>query len=163
MHETTLTVEHVLRESRIDADTIQRSHEAYRRHIESKSDQAAGWHGASNIVTLKGLGGEFFWAEDPLHPAKMKFTFDPTHVGSQGKYKLEIVPGKTEEGVFFSVPNNPAIGWAFIGLLPMTGPTRAFTVAGMFTDNAWKISILMLNKIDSHGPVDPPFAALRMM
>lgn len=163
MQEATLTVEHVLRETRISADTIKHSHEAFRRHVELKAEPSAGWHGAGDIVTLKGLGGDYFWAENPSQPARMKFTFDPAYVGSQGTYKIESLPWLTEEGVFYCVPNNPAVGWAFISLVPKSGSPRSFTVAGMFTDAAWKISILMLNKLDAHGPVQPPFSALRMM
>ncbi len=163
MHETTLTAEHILRESRVGADVIKHSHEAYKRHVETKGAPSAGWHGASDIVTLKGLGGDFLWAENPLQPSRIRFTFDPAHVGSQGTYKIEALPWQVEEGTFFSVPNNPAIGWAAVCLMPKTGPTRVFTVYGMFTDAAWTISILMLNKLDAQGPVQPPFSVLRML
>src|SRR4051812_629657 len=111
MHETTLTAEHILRESRLGADVIKHSHAAYKRHVEQKTEAAAGWHGASDIVTLKGLGGDFLWAENPLQPARIQFTFDPARIGSQGTYKIEALPWQVEEGTFFSVPNNPAIGW----------------------------------------------------
>jgi hypothetical protein len=163
MQESTLTTEHVLREARVDTETMKRSLEAYRRHVDSKAIQPAGWHGASDIVTLTGLGGKFFWAEKPLQPANMTFTFDPGHVGSRGTYKIERFSGGGEHGVFYSVPNNPAIGWAFIGLFPSSGPSRMLTVAGMFTDNAWNISVLILNETNAQGPVEPPFSALRVI
>jgi len=163
MHESTLTAEHVLREARIDTETIKRTHEAYRGHVDSKTLQPAGWHGASDIVTLIGLGGKYFWAENPLQLANMSFIFDPAHVGNRGTYKIERFSGSNEHGTFYSVPNNPAVGWAFIGLFPSAGPSRMLTVAGMFTDNAWNISVLILNETNAQGPVEPPFSALRVI
>ncbi|HEX6707096.1 MAG TPA: hypothetical protein VF169_20225 [Albitalea sp.] len=164
-HTTTSAAAHidgVLRASRLDPATITQSQLAYQKYAALQAGQPAGWHGPSDIVTLIGLGGEFFWSEDWIRPARMQFTFDAGHEGSQGTYRLSSLAG-IEEGQFFSVPNNPAIGWAFIGLLPDSGTSRGFTVAGMMTDSAWKISILMLNKMGPSGPINPPFSALRML
>jgi hypothetical protein len=157
-----LSAERILKECRVGTETIRQLHGAYRRPVERIATQSAGWHGPDEIVTLEGLGGEFLWAENPLQPARITFVFDPGHVGSQGHYKLSRLAGMPEEGVFYCVPNNPAIGWAFIALLPKTGSARPFIVGGMFTDAASKISILLLNKTDAQGPVDPPFAAQRI-
>ncbi len=68
-----------------------------------------------------------------------------------------------EEGVFFSVPNNPAIGFAAVTLAPQGGPApRSFIVAGIFTDDAWKIIIGLFNKLGPSGPIQPPFPAVRI-
>ena len=68
-----------------------------------------------------------------------------------------------EEGVFFSVPNNPATGFAAVTLVPQGGPEpRSFIVAGIFTDNAWKIIIGLLNRLGPNGPIQPPFSAVRI-
>jgi hypothetical protein len=69
----------------------------------------------------------------------------------------------SEEGIFYSVPNNPAIGWASISLLKDGADPRHFIVAGMMTDANWKIGTIMLNKLGPDGPVNPPFPALRVL
>jgi hypothetical protein len=124
---------------------------------------AAGWHNLSDIQTLVGLEGQFLWPEDPFNFRVITFTFDTDKVGFQGKYKLAAGVFTVEEGVFHSVPNNPASGFAFVALVPQGGSApRGFLVAGMFTDNDWKIIIVLLNKLGPSGPIQPPFSAVRM-
>jgi hypothetical protein len=124
---------------------------------------AAGWHGPLDIETLVGLEGQFLWAEDPFIFRTINFTFDSDKVGFQGRYKIASGIFTVEEGVFHSIPNNPAIGFAFITLVPQGGPaSRAFLVNGMFTDDNWKIIILLLNKLGPSGPIQPPFSAVRI-
>lgn len=152
----------VLEQCRVDDDLSRRLLTAFKQPAELLGAQSAGWHGPDDITTLEGLGGEYLWGENPLQPARISFTFDAGHVGSQGRYKLIRMIG-FEEGTFHCVPNNPAIGWAFISLDPSNGPPRPFIVNGMFTDSAGRIVILLLNKTDAQGPVYPPFAAQRIL
>jgi len=153
----------ILYQCRVDDDTVKNLLAAFQRPPETLDTQAAGWHGPDDITTLDGLGGEFLWGENPHQPARISFDFDAGHVGSQGRYKLAGTVGLPEEGVFHCVPNNPAIGWAFISLVPKAGAPRPLIVNGMFTDAAGRIVILLLNKADAQGPVHPPFAAQRIL
>lgn len=125
---------------------------------------AAGWHGADDIQTMKGLAGEYLWAENAFNPGKITFTFDAGAVGYKGKYKIVNLLGmEIEKGVFNTVPNNPAIGWASITLQPAGGANiRSFVVSGMMTGSDWKIVIMLLNKLDASGPVLPAFSAVRI-
>jgi hypothetical protein len=159
---TSAQIDGVLKAAKLDPELAQQSQRAYRRFLELQAGRPAGWHGPTDIVTLVGLAGEYFWSEDWVRPAKIGFTFDAGKEGSQGTYRLTTALS-LEEGVFYCVPNNPAIGWAFISLVSNAGAARHFTVAGMMTDSAWKISVLMLNKMGPDGPVNPPFSALRML
>lgn len=159
---TPAQIDNVLKAAKLDPDLAQPSQRAYRRFVELQAGRPAGWHGPTDIVTLVGLAGEYFWSEDWVRPAKIGFAFDAGKEGSQGTYKLTTALS-LEEGVFYCVPNNPAIGWAFISLVSNGGAARHFTVAGMMTDSAWKISVLMLNKMGPDGPVNPPFSALRIL
>ena len=123
----------------------------------------AGWHGPTDIQTLSGLEGQFLWAEDFFSVRTIGFTFDLDKIGFQGTYKLTNGLSIVEEGVFHSVPNNPAIGFAAVTLAPDSGqPPRSFLVSGMFTDNEWKIYVALLNKLGANGPVQPPFSAVRI-
>src|SRR5688572_19347977 len=103
MRESTviLNAERILKECRVGPGTIQQLHGAYRSPVERIPTQTAGWHGPDDIATLEGLGGEFLWAENPLQPARTTFSFDPGHVGSQGRYKLARLAGMPEEGIFY--------------------------------------------------------------
>lgn len=168
-HTVSPTAEHVekiLRQSKLDTDATDLSHRSFQRHLEQKEKNfsPAGWHGASDIVTLNGLAGSYFWSENPLSLSQMSFSFDAGHQGNQGTYRLSSPLGASQEGVFYCVPNNPAIGWAFISLVPNGGgdPT-AFTVGGMLTDATWRIWVLLLNKVGVNGPINPPFTALRFL
>lgn len=159
----TVPVEEVLRASKLDSASLQRSQLAYKRLFQMQTGLPAGWHGPSDIVTLIGLEGDFVWYEDWVRPGRISFHFDPGMEGHQGVYTLTRALGPSEQGVFHCVPNNPAIGWAFVNLQPAGGNNRGFIVAGMMTDSAWRISILMLNKLGADGPVNPPFSALRIL
>ena len=68
-----------------------------------------------------------------------------------------------EEGVCHSVPNNPATA---LPSAPWCGkgdrrPGRSLA-NGMFTDDNWKIIVLLLNKLGPGGPIQPPFSAVRI-
>lgn len=127
------------------------------------SPGAAGWHGADDIQTMTGLEGRLLWSEDPLEPMQAAFTFAPGHEGYQGAYQLSRLGSAVESGVFYSVPNNPAMGWAAITLVPTGGSEpRTSVVSGMFTDSDWRIEVMLLNKLNAHGLVQPAFPAVRM-
>lgn len=123
----------------------------------------AGWHGPTDIQTLTGLAGQFLWPEDFFSVQVITFTFDADKVGFQGTYKLQAGLSLVEQGVFHSVPNNPAIGFAAVTLVPQGGePPRTSMVSGMFTDATWKIYTALLNKLGPEGPMQPPFSAVRV-
>ena len=124
--------------------------------------RAAGWHGPTDIKTLVGLEGQFLWPEDVFNVGTIRFTFDLDKIGFDGSYQLTRGWSVAEQGRFHSVPNNPAIGFAAITLLPDTGEPRSFVVNGMATDNEWKIYVALLNKLADSGPVQPPFSAVRI-
>jgi len=129
----------------------------------SELEGSAGWHNSNDIETLKGLQGRFLWTESMFQPATMEFIFNAGQEGSEGQYTIRDLDGKTvEEGTFTSVPNNPAVGWAFVALSPSSKMgNRSFTVAGMMTDASWEIQILMLSKVNGSGPVNPAFSCVR--
>lgn len=158
------SVGHFLRDSRISsplADVLQGAH-AEIAAVE-RAASAAGWHGVSDIQTMEGLGGNYLWPENLFQVARIVFRFDPDRVGSKGTYEITSWFGTFEQGIFYCVPNNPAIGWAAITLVPDSASTpRSFVVAGMFTDSNWKIEILLLNKLNDQGLVQPPFSAVRI-
>jgi len=156
---------HFLRDSRISAPmagVLQGAH-AELAALE-RAAGAAGWHGVADIQTLQGLAGNYLWPENTFQLARIGFRFDSDGVGSKGTYEIISWFGTFEQGVFHCVPNNPAIGWAAIALVPdnhQSSP-RSFVVAGMFTDSHWKIEILLLNKLNDQGLVQPPFSAVRI-
>ena len=124
---------------------------------------AAGWHGPNDIKTLEGLAGAYLWSELP-QVNRLSLRFDPGHVGSQGQY--DIVNGLVtlEHGQFFCVPNNPAIGWASISLMPSGGaPSRSYVIDGMVTDADWRIELMVLEKVGAQGPQLPAFSAVRLL
>lgn len=124
---------------------------------------APGFHGPLDIETLVGLEGQFLWSEDPFIVRSITFTFDTDKVGFQGRYKIVSGIVAVEEGTFFCVPNNPAIGFAALALTPQGGPPpRTFFFAGVFIENAGKIIIALLNKLGLTGPIQPPFSAVRI-
>lgn len=158
-----LLADKVLRQCNLEPTTISELNKQYEQATQQAPLGNAGWHGADDIQTLVGLEGTFLWTENIFAPSQIQFTFDAGHVGETGTYKITSLQSlPIEHGTFFSVPNNPAIGWAFINLIPQAGSPRPFIVSGMFTDQAWKISILLLNKIGATGPVQPPFSAVRI-
>lgn len=157
-------VGHFLRDSQIStpmAEVLQGAHAGVAALELAPS--AAGWHGASDIRTLEGLGGSYLWPENLFQIARIGFRFDPDRVGSRGTYEIISWFGLFEQGTFYCVPNNPAIGWAAITLFPdnQSSP-RTFVVAGMLTDRNWKIEILLLNKLGEQGLIQPLFSALRV-
>jgi hypothetical protein len=164
MSQSTTTHQNFLKNSQIEPKQQGALREQHLESITSFTSGAAGWHGVDDIQTLDGLGGSYLWTENPLQPARITFRFDPGHIGSQGTY--DIISGlfTIEQGIFYCVPNNPAIGWASISLAPSSASIpRSFIVAGMFTDSNWKIEIMLLNKLNASGPVQPPFSVIRML
>jgi hypothetical protein len=158
---TTEAVEKAIQASQLEPGVV----ESLRSQFERGPGQlvTAGFHGPNDIDTLVGLEGVFLWAEDPFTFRAITFTFDTDKVGFQGKYKIVSGILPIEEGTFHCVPNNPAVGFAFIVLAPQGGlPTRPFTFAGIFTDLAGRITIALLNKLGPNGPINPPFSAVRM-
>lgn len=135
-------------------------HREFKHHVQKYTASPAGWHGADDIETLIGLEGTFQWFEGG-RPQLMSFTFDAGKEGSQGTYVLEG-EGRREAGIFGCVPNNPAIGWAFITLAPTGGSPRPVIVSGMMTDAEWDIQIALLNEVGDKGPVLPGFSAIRV-
>jgi hypothetical protein len=123
----------------------------------------AGWHGPDDIQTMIGLQGSFLWSENPLEPVQAAFTFTAGHEGFQGAYQMTRLGAVTESGSFFSVPNNPAIGWAGITLVPTGGSApRTSVVSGMFTNHEWRIEVMLLNKLEPQGLKQPAFPVVRM-
>jgi hypothetical protein len=143
--------ENVLRAANLSSNAAQSLKVQFER---SAQGSAAGWHGANDIQTLSGLEGRFLWAEDLFAIRTISFTFDPGTIGFQGRYNLSTGFMVVEEGIFHCVPNNPAIGFAAITLVPASGAaTRTFRVTGMFTDPEWRIYVAMLDKLGQNGPV----------
>lgn len=151
--------ENMLRASQLPPTMVESLKTQYEKATELLG---AGWHGPTDIQTLVGLEGQFLWAEEWFNIRMISFVFDSDKVGYQGTYKLISGVFTVEEGIFYCVPNNPAIGWAFVSLMPQGGAARWFIVAGMFTDNQWKIINLLLNKVRAKGPIQPPFSAVRI-
>lgn len=150
-----------LKSSALTAPQTDNLHKSY-QGVAELTASPAGWHGADDIPTLEGLAGNYLWSEDPLSVKVIHLAFDPGHVGSQGTYSLTSGVIVVEQGTFFCVPNNPAIGWAALNLAPTVGPVRSFVFAGIMTDANWKIIIALLNKLGSSGPVLPAFSAVRI-
>jgi hypothetical protein len=122
---------------------------------------APGYHGPLDIPTLEGLPGSYLWFENPLVVRVIRFTFDSDKVGFQGRYTLSS--GFTvEQGTFRCVPNNPAIGFAFLGLTPDGGATRAWPISGMVTDPLQRIAVLQLGEFVGSQLVTR-FAAVRLV
>lgn len=133
------------------------------KYEQSAQLSGAGWHGPADIQTLAGLEGQFLWPEDFFSVRTITFTFDSDKIGFQGNYKLVAGLSLVAQGAFHSVPNNPAIGFAAVTLMPLGGePPRTSVVSGMFTDNAWKIYVALLNRLGPAGPMQPPYSAVRI-
>jgi len=121
----------------------------------------AGWHNFDDIETLTGLAGTFTWPESPLMFAQITFMFNPGTEGFQGVYQIRVGAQVLEQGDLFTVPNNPAIGFAAITLQPTGAPmSRTFIVQGMFTDASARIFILLLNAVSSS--TQPVFVSFRI-
>jgi hypothetical protein len=84
--------------------------------------------------------------------------------GSFGTYTLARAGITVEQGDFYSVPNNPLIGYAAIALTPQGGSdSRVYVVQDMTTDDKWFIYNMRLEKVGPEGPVPPEFWAVRQM
>jgi len=154
------SAESLIQAARIPAPMFDTLKEQYEQSIQLLG---AGWHGPTDIQTLTGLEGQFLWPEDFFSVRTLTLTFDADKVGFQGTYQLAAAMSVVEEGVFHCVPNNPAIGFAAITLVPGSGePPRSWIVSGMFTDNGWKVYVALLNKLGPDGPEQPPFSAVRI-
>jgi hypothetical protein len=146
------------------ADLRPEAVEALLDHFEQATERAkTGFHGPNDIETLVGLEGTFLWGEDPFTFRSITFAFDADAVGFQGRYKIASGLFPIEEGVFHCVPNNAAIGFAALLLVPQgTAPSRPFFFAGVFIDTNARITVALLNRVGDDGPVNPPFSAVRM-
>jgi hypothetical protein len=152
-HDTTLAA---LQAAGLHAEHLKREHELRRA---TYKDNPAGWHGINDIETLIGLGGHFQWYEAGVL-RQMTLTFDPAKQGIQGHYALVSASGK-ESGTFWSTPNNPAIGWAYLLLEPSGGASRPLIFSGMLTDANWKVLVALLNEVGPSGPIEPAFPIVR--
>ena len=152
--------EKLIHERQLTKEQANELQQAHLRTIKEYAVAPAGWHGSDDIETLIGLEGSFLWTEDPFSPANIRFKFDTGHVGSQGTYAISKGESTIEQGTFHCAPNNPAIGWAYISLIPQNSATpRAFVVTGMMTNNEWSIIVMLLNKADQLGQM--PFPVIR--
>ncbi len=122
-----------------------------------------GFHAFDDIDTLVGLAGTYTWPEVPGLTRRITFVFDTDKVGFQGQYTIRTGLLSVEQGIFFCVPNNPAIGFAALGLQPQADPFRAWVISGMFTDLFGRITALLLGDFPVGG--NPPttlFTAIRL-
>ena len=122
-----------------------------------------GFHGFDDIETLVGLAGTYSWPEVPGLTRRITFVFDTDKVGFQGQYTIRNGLFPIEQGTFFCVPNNPAIGFAALGLQPQAGVFRAWVISGMITDLFGRIIALLLGDFPAGG--NPPttlFTAIRL-
>ena len=159
----TLSPEEILKEAKFEPEHAKELIQHFQTFTQQKAIGDAGWHGLDDIKSLAGLEGSFIWMENILAPSQITLQFDAGHAGEKGTYKITSLQVTIEEGSFISIPNNRAIGWAFISLTPNLNPSsRTFTVTGMLTDQNLKIFILLLNKLGATGPVLPPFSAIRI-
>ena len=156
---TASAVENVKRAAKLSPETG----EALRALFDSTAPLITpGFHGPLDIDTLVGLTGSYLWFEDPVNVRVIQFTFDSDKVGFQGRYTLSSGIFTVEHGVFFCVPNNPAIGFAFIALSPEGGPARSFPISGMVTDLFQRITVLLLGQFSGQELVTR-FTAVRLI
>ena len=121
-----------------------------------------GFHGPLDIDTLVGLPGSYLWFEDPTNIRVIQFTFDSDKIGFQGRYTLGSSLFPVEQGRFNCVPNNPAIGFAFLALSPDGGTPRSFPISGMVTDLLQRITVLLLGEF-AGGQLVTRFSAVRLI
>lgn len=153
-------VDSVLKAAKISSNGAEALKVQFQR---SAQTLGAGWHGPNDIKTMSGLEGRFLWAEDLFLIRTIAFTFDADKIGFQGSYTLSMGLVPVEKGTFFSVPNNPAIGFAAVTLAPESGAApRSFSVAGMFTDNEWRIYMAVFNTLGQTQPVQKMFSMTRI-
>lgn len=122
---------------------------------------AAGWHDGRSIQTMTGLAGSFQWYENPLQYARLGFSFYPGQEGSNGAYVIRGLFSTIEQGMFACTTQHPLIGLAAIGLYPNGRPGRVFLISGLYSDAAWKIQMMLLNRLGNEGPLPPSFSAFR--
>jgi hypothetical protein len=122
-----------------------------------------GFHGFDDIDTLVGLPGTYIWPEIPGAIRQITFVFDSDKVGFQGHYTIGNGLFPVEQGTFFSLPNNPAIGFAVLTLVPQLGAARTRVISGLVDDLLGRIVVLMLGDFPEGG--NPPltrFSATRL-
>ena len=160
---TTDVTTHAVESVKLAADLQPDTAEALRALFESASPLVTpGFHGPLDIDTLVGLTGSHLWFEDPTNVRVIRFAFDSDKVGFQGRYTLSSGLFPVEQGTFNCVPNNPAIGFAFIALSPDGDTSRAFPINGMVTDLFQRISVLLLGEFTG-GQLVTRFAATRLI
>ena len=160
---TTDVTTHAVESVKLAADLQPDTAEALRALFESATPLVTpGFHGPLDIDTLVGLTGSYLWFEDPTNVRVIRFAFDSDKVGFQGRYTLNSGLFPVEQGTFNCVPNNPAIGFAFIALSPDGGASRAFPINGMVTDLFQRISVLLLGEFTG-GQLVTRFAAARLV
>jgi len=160
---TTDVTTHAVESVKLAADLQPDTAEALRALFESASPLVTpGFHGPLDIDTLVGLTGSYLWFEDPTNVRVIRFAFDSDKIGFQGRYTLSSGLFPVEQGTFNCVPNNPAIGFAFIALSPDGGTSRAFPINGMVTDLFQRISVLLLGEFTG-GQLVTRFAATRLV
>lgn len=105
----------------------------------------AGWHSAGAIHSMAGLGGVYYWPEDPLTPALMLVTLAPPlpadPLAFSGSYLIANYSGGTKSGVFYVTGG--ANSRIFLSGDSTSSP-RVLIVQGLFTDGADKISFMLL-------------------
>lgn len=146
---------------------IQRARENILLESFSPATSAPVWHGSDDIETLDGLDGTYLWCEVLPQMRHILFAFAPGKTGSDGSYRITEGTQVVESGSFHCVPNNPAIGWAAITLLPVKPvieEPRSFIIEGMLTTGheTGEIDVLVLARIGVSGPVLPLFNATRV-
>jgi hypothetical protein len=122
-----------------------------------------GFHGPADIDTLVGLPGTYLWPEIPAAIRQITFVFDSDKVGFQGRYTIANGFFPVEQGTFFCLPNNPAIGFAVLTLAPQLGAARTRVISGLVDDLLGRIVVLMLGDFPTGG--NPPvtrFSATRL-
>jgi hypothetical protein len=160
---TTDVTTHAAESVKLAADLQPDTAEALRALFESATPLVTpGFHGPLDIDTLVGLTGSYLWFEDPTNVRVIRFAFDSDKVGFQGRYTLSSGLFPVEQGTFNCVPNNPAIGFAFLALSPDGGTSRAFPINGMVTDLFQRISVLLLGEL-TDGQLVTRFAATRLI
>jgi hypothetical protein len=156
---TTRAAEQVTLAAQLQPDTA----DALRALFETATPLVTpGFHGPLDIQTLAGLPGSYLWFEDPANVRVIRFAFDSDKVGFQGRYTLSSGLFPVEQGTFHCVPNNPAIGFAFIVLSPDGGTSRGFPISGMVTDLLQRITVLLVGEFTG-GQLITRFPATRLI
>ena len=164
-------LELVLSSSGINSGLMRTLKALKKRESEANTTEVVGWKSADEIRSLRGIEGTFLWTEAPFDVRIIAFTFLTGKGGYQGQYEIftnaYTPPGSAplalEKGTFYCCPNNPAIGWAAITLVPLQGMNlRAFMVDGMMMGDGESVEIIRLKKLGSHGPLTHTFSATHL-